>query len=285
MLIEQRPFDDSELAALVVDQQVELRGRDGNEDPRVFPVDPAGRYLVAVLGGDGVACGGLKAHDIDTVEITRMYVRPRYRGRGFARQMLSALEDLAESRGHRVVRLESGVYLPEAISLYLAAGYRPIPRFGQYARNAASRCFEKRLDGTERPVRMLRCAASDPKITALLGSSPVADPTTRFVLATVDGEPAACGAIQPMDDQTVEIRFLFVRGPHRGTGLGVRVLSALEDLAAGASYQLGRVAGDVEDNAIYEAAGYRGIASYGPYVGNPARRCYEKMVIVTEAVA
>jgi GNAT superfamily N-acetyltransferase len=149
VLIEQRPFDDSELTALLVDQQVELRGRDGGLDRQVASVDPGARYLVAVMGGDAVACGAIKALDIDTAELTRMYVRPAYRGLGIAKHMLAALEDLAAGRGHTLLRLESGVYLPEAIALYLGGGYRPIPRFGQYVRNAYSRCFEKRLDSRE----------------------------------------------------------------------------------------------------------------------------------------
>lgn len=74
-----------------------------------------------------------------------MYVRPAFRGRGLARQLLTALEEVALAAGHRVLRLETGSYLPAAIALYTSAGYGHIPVYGEYAGNPFSRCFEKRL--------------------------------------------------------------------------------------------------------------------------------------------
>ena len=41
--------------------------------------------------------------------------------------------------------LETGVLQVEAIGLYLSAGYRSIPNFGEYAAETASRCFAKDL--------------------------------------------------------------------------------------------------------------------------------------------
>src|SRR5258705_1076599 len=131
MLIEHRPSGDSEVIALVVDQQVELRTRDGGREGHVYAVDPTARYLVAVDGGDAIACGALLAFDIDAAEVTRLYVRPTYRGRGLRRRVLAALQDLAASRGHRVLRAEASVTSPEAIALFLAAGHSPIPRSGR----------------------------------------------------------------------------------------------------------------------------------------------------------
>lgn len=303
MLIEQRPSDDSEVIALVVDQQVELRARDGGRDGHVYAVDPAARYLVAVMGGDAVACGALLAVDIDIAEVTRLYVRPVYRGRGLARRMLAALEDFAASRGHRVLRLETDVTSPDAIALFLAAGYRPIPRFGLYVRYDGSRCFEKRFDDANREVRVMRRAAADPAVAELLAAAadetanryggsgqrqfPV-NPAARFVVATVDGVSAGCGALQPIDDQTVEVKRMYVRPAHRGAGIARRVLAALEDLAVGSHYPLIRLeTGSRQPEAIrlYESAGYRPIPPYGPYVHSPLSLCYEKLVIATEAIA
>ncbi len=282
MLIEQRPFDDSELAALVVDQQVELRVRDGGSETQVSSVDPAARYLVAVLGGDAVACGGIQSLDIDTAELRRMYVRPAYRGRGIAKRMLAALEEFAASRGHAVLRLEAGVYFLEAIALYLSCGYRPIPRFGRYLRSEHSRCFEKRLDGSERSIRLVRSSAVD-----VSGRFPVdgpVDASARFIVALVDGEAVGCGAIQPVDDQTVELKRMYVRPEHRGNGVAGRMLAALEDLAVGSHYRVVR-AESSDPTRLYESSGYRRIPSYGPYVDDPGSRCYEKLVIATEPIA
>lgn len=291
------------MTALVVDQQVELRARDGGREGHVYCVDRTARYLVAVVGGDAVACGALLAIDIDTAEVTRLYVRPAYRGRGLGRRMLAALEDLAASRGHRVLRLETGVTSPEAISLFLAAGYRPIPRFGQYVRYESSRCFEKRFDDAGRDVRVVRRPAVDPAVAELIALSaaeaanrygsadarrfPV-DPLAKWVLATVDGAGAGCGAIQPLDDQTVEVKRMYVRPAHRGKGLARRVLAALEDLAAGSHYPVIRLetgARQPESIRLYESAGYRPIPPYGPYVHSPLSLCYEKLVIAPEPIA
>ncbi|WFE31670.1 GNAT family N-acetyltransferase [Micromonospora sp. WMMD975] len=145
MLIESRPGTDPEIATLVVAQQRELREADGGLDGQVTVTHADIHYLAAVVGGRAVGCGGLQTLDPDTGELKRMYVRPAYRGRGIARQLLLALEELAFRQGHRTVCLETGVYLPAAIALYRSAGYQPVPVYGEYVDNPHSVCFAKRL--------------------------------------------------------------------------------------------------------------------------------------------
>ncbi|MEU1604497.1 GNAT family N-acetyltransferase [Micromonospora matsumotoense] len=145
MLIESRPVTDPEVDALVAAQQRELRAADGGLDGQATVVHDGIRYLVVVDGGRVVACGGVQPLDADTGELKRMYVRPAYRGRGIARQLLSALEELAFQQGHSVLRLETGSYLPAAIGLYTSCGYQPIPVYGEYVDNPYSVCFAKRL--------------------------------------------------------------------------------------------------------------------------------------------
>jgi putative acetyltransferase len=145
MLIESRPSTDPEIDALVVAQQRELREADGGLDGQVTVTHDDIRYLAVVVDGRAVACGGIQSLDATTGELKRMYVRPAYRGRGIARQLLTALEELAFQRGHSVVCLETGVYLPAAIGLYTSCGYEPIPVYGEYVDNPYSVCFAKRL--------------------------------------------------------------------------------------------------------------------------------------------
>ncbi|MGV9215259.1 GNAT family N-acetyltransferase [Micromonospora sp. RB23] len=145
MLIESRPAIDPEIAALVVAQQRELREADGGLDGQVTATHDDVRYLAVVVRGRAVACGGLQSLDAVTGEIKRMYVRPAYRGRGIARQLLAALEECAFRQGHTVVCLETGTYLPAAIGLYTSCGYEPIPVYGEYVGNPYSVCFAKRL--------------------------------------------------------------------------------------------------------------------------------------------
>ncbi|MGN9804601.1 GNAT family N-acetyltransferase [Micromonospora sp. L32] len=145
MLIESRPSTDPEIDALVVAQQRELREADGGLDGQVTVTHDDIRYLAVVVDGRAVACGGVQSLDAATGELKRMYVRPAYRGRGIARQLLTALEELAFQRGHSVVCLETGVYLPAAIGLYTSCGYEPIPVYGEYVDNPYSVCFAKHL--------------------------------------------------------------------------------------------------------------------------------------------
>jgi len=145
VLIEARPVTDPELVTLLIAQQQEIVEADGGVDGVVYPVHDDVRHLVGVVDGRAVACGAVQALDAATGEIKRMYVRPAYRGRGIARQMLTALEEMAFAAGHTVLRLETGTYLPAAVALYSSAGYGRIPRYGEYVGNPYSLCFEKRL--------------------------------------------------------------------------------------------------------------------------------------------
>jgi putative acetyltransferase len=145
VLIESRPAQDPELAALVIAQQRELREVDGGLDGQVFMPHDDARYLVVVVGGRAVACGAWQALDDGVAEIKRMYVRPAFRGAGIGRQLIVALEEEALAADRPIVRLETGTYLPAAIALYRSSGYLPIPTYGEYVGNPFSVCFEKRL--------------------------------------------------------------------------------------------------------------------------------------------
>ncbi|SCL66472.1 GNAT family N-acetyltransferase [Micromonospora peucetia] len=145
MLIESRPVTDPEIDALVIAQQRELREADGGLDGQATVTHDGIRYLVVVADGRAVACGGIQAFDAVTGEVKRMYVHPAYRGRGLARQLLTALEELAFQQGYAEVRLETGTYLPAARGLYTSSGYEPIPVYGEYVGNPYSVCFAKRL--------------------------------------------------------------------------------------------------------------------------------------------
>jgi putative acetyltransferase len=145
VLIESRPVHDPELAALVAAQQRELRDADGGLDGVAYAPHEDVAYLVVVVDRRVVACGAWQVLDEGVAEIKRMFVRPAYRGRGIARQLVVALEEEALAAGRPILRLETGTYLPAVLALYRGAGYRRIPAYGEYAGNPFSVCFEKRL--------------------------------------------------------------------------------------------------------------------------------------------
>lgn len=106
---------------------------------------PGGAFVVGWDGEEPVACGGVIRYDETTAEIRRMYVAPSARGRGLSRAVLEALENEARQLGYEFVRLETGDRQPEAIKLYASSGFEPIPRYGPFADDPRSVCFEKRL--------------------------------------------------------------------------------------------------------------------------------------------
>lgn len=100
-----------------------------------------------VLRKDDIAaaCGGMKLLGQEYGEIKRMFVRPQFRGLGLSKLMLQHLADYALQRGIGLLRLETGIYQPEAIGLYERMGFHRIPPFGEYQEDPLSLFFEKQI--------------------------------------------------------------------------------------------------------------------------------------------
>jgi putative acetyltransferase len=95
--------------------------------------------------GTAIGCGGIQLFDRDYAELKRMYVRPQFRGLGFAKLILDHLTEYARTRSVGLLRLETGVHQQEAIKLYERAGFQSIPPFGAYTNDPLSRFYEKRI--------------------------------------------------------------------------------------------------------------------------------------------
>jgi ribosomal protein S18 acetylase RimI-like enzyme len=74
-----------------------------------------------------------------------MYIRPQFRGLGFAKLMLDHLSEYSRSHGINMLRLETGIHQHDAIALYERAGFRLIPAFGDYKPDPLSRFYEKQI--------------------------------------------------------------------------------------------------------------------------------------------
>jgi GNAT superfamily N-acetyltransferase len=85
---------------------------------------PDGAWIVVYEDGRPVACGGLREVGAGVVELKRMFVTARARGRGHGRRVLVELEARARARGARRARLLTTEALGEARRLYASAGYR-----------------------------------------------------------------------------------------------------------------------------------------------------------------
>jgi GNAT superfamily N-acetyltransferase len=114
----------------------------GDGDPVHAPAEefdgPGGQMLLATLDGEPVGCVGLRPLNVRTAELKRMYVRPGLRRKGIARALLGACEQAARQLGYQDLWLETGSLQPEAVALYLSAGYEPVRPFGQYAEESLS---------------------------------------------------------------------------------------------------------------------------------------------------
>jgi GNAT superfamily N-acetyltransferase len=100
-----------------------------------------------------------------------------------------------------------------------------------------------------------------------------------FLVGYLGGRPVACGAFRPMDSGAAEVKRMFVEPDLRGRGIARRLLDELEDRARRAGYSVTRLETGVyqpEAIRLYERAGYRRIANYGIYAGNPDSVCFEK---------
>ena len=144
----ERP-DSAEARALIAELEAEL-------DP-LYPQASRHGYSVDKLMAQGVAffvlrheraaagCGGIQLYGDEYGELKRMYVRPRFRGLGLAKQMVDHLAGHARDEGVGLLRLETGIHQLAAIGLYERAGFRLVPPFGEYREDPLSRFYEKRL--------------------------------------------------------------------------------------------------------------------------------------------
>ena len=104
-------------------------------------------------------------------------------------------------------------------------------------------------------------------------------PRSVFVVATLNGQPAGCGALRPINREVAEIKRMYVRKEARGTGVGRAILVELERLAADFGYArvvLETGVRQPEAIALYEARGFVRIPNYADYAENPLSVCFGK---------
>ncbi len=106
---------------------------------------PGVTFLVARREDTVLGCAAIVEAGDGTAEIKRMFVDSSARGLKLGRRLLDALEDAARARSISTIRLETGIYQPEALNLYRSAGYRDIGPFGSYGPDPLSVFMEKQL--------------------------------------------------------------------------------------------------------------------------------------------
>lgn len=107
---------------------------------------PEVSFFVARAGDTVLGCASLVRQEDGTAEIKRMFVDESARGLRLGKRLLDRLEEEGRRLGVSVLRLETGIYQPEAIGLYRRNGFAEIPAFGSYQPDPLSLFMEKRLD-------------------------------------------------------------------------------------------------------------------------------------------
>lgn len=110
-----------------------------------------------------------------------------------------------------------------------------------------------------------------------------AAPRGAFFVALLDGgtDAVGCGALRRFDDDTAEIKRMYVRATHRRRGLARRLLAAIEDRAAELGYRRVVLETGLEQPealALYRQAGYQPITNFGHHKESPAARSFEKIL-------
>jgi GNAT superfamily N-acetyltransferase len=113
--------------------------------------------------------------------------------------------------------------------------------------------------------------------------SEAAVPRSVFLVARLHGEPIGCGALRQFDDDTAEIKRVYVAPAGRRRGVARQIVAALETFAIQQNYRNIRLETGVrqpEAQRLYQSMGFQQIDAFGPYIGNPTSVCFEKVIPV-----
>ncbi len=113
------------------------------------------------------------------------------------------------------------------------------------------------------------------------------DPTTRhfgldeaqvsgdrgvFLVMYRDGEPVGCGAVRRIDEETAELKRMYVASGVRGEGLGRRLVAALEEHARALGVRRIVLETGIRQAAaiaLYRGQGFTDIPLFGEYLDSP----------------
>ena len=98
---------------------------------------------------------------------------------------------------------------------------------------------------------------------------------------TQQNDCVGCGALKPYDDETIEIKRMFVQEAYRNQNFALAIITALENWAVELGFKkivLETGVNQIAARKLYAKAGYNIIPNYPPYHGVEASYCFGKSV-------
>ena len=227
-------------------------------------------------------------------EVAKLVVHGRARGRGLARQLMSAVEDEARALGRTLLVLDTVAGSP-AERLYRSLGYAVAGGIPDYARQPdgplqANTILWRTLPpagaitiAPEPPrqpeiVELFRqldsyCAALYPvESNHFVDVESLCGPDFRFFVARRGREALGCGALRVDREGYGEVKRMFVLPSARGLKLGRRLLARLEAQARHdglTALRLETGTRQPEALGLYRAAGFTERGPFGDYREDP----------------
>lgn len=99
------------------------------------------------------------------------------------------------------------------------------------------------------------------------------------VVAYHNENPVGCGAFKPYDEESVEVKRMYLKPEKRGSGIASDILNALENWAKEIGNKrivLETGKRQVEAVKFYHKSGYHRIPNYGQYINMDNSCCFEK---------
>ncbi|PYX90594.1 MAG: GNAT family N-acetyltransferase [Acidobacteria bacterium] len=91
---------------------------------------PEGRLLLMECDGEPAGCVALHPLEAGICEMKRLYVRPRYRGKGLGRVLVERILSEARTAGYGRIRLDTvEPVMKDAVAMCRRFGFRDIPPY------------------------------------------------------------------------------------------------------------------------------------------------------------
>jgi putative acetyltransferase len=214
--------------------------------------------------------------------IGELIVDAGQRGRGLGSALIRHLSAVAASHGCSHLELDSAPHRTDAHRFYERCDFQR--RSILFSLPLVT--FTPEDAGGEIARRLIEQMCSE--LSARYGTPPspfsAADtsaPRTTFLVVRHGSEPVGCGALRRLDDDTAELKRMYVAAAARRRGIARRLLAELERCAVQFGYRAIRLETGLQQPeaiALYESGGYTRIPAFGSYVGNPISVCFEKLL-------